>query len=106
MFSRLLRMKLKPDGAKGIGRTVEGEVVPRMKKFAGFSGQILLVASDGKEAIGISMWDCKENAETYKKEGSAAVLKALEKHIEGKPELRTYEVMSETFGKLTGRKAA
>ena len=106
MFVRILRMKLKPDGAKGIARTVDSEVVPVMKKFAGFTGQFMMVSNDGKDAVGISLWDCKENAETYRKEGSGGVLKALGKHVEGKPELRTYEVTNITFEKLLGRKAA
>ena len=106
MFSRLLRMKLKPDGAKGIARSVDAEIVPIMKKFAGFTGQIMMVSSDGKEAIGVSLWDRKESAEAYKKEGAADVLKALEKHVEGRPELHTYEVVNTTFGKLSSRKAA
>lgn len=106
MFSRLLRMSLKPGGAKGIAQTVDGEVVPVMRRFAGFTGQFMMVSSDSKEAVGVSLWGCKENAETYRKEGSAAVLKALKKHVEGKPELRTYEVVNTTFEKLSGRKAA
>ena len=106
MLVRILRMKLKPDGAKGIGRTVDDEVVPVAKKFAGFTGQFMLVSSDGKEAVGISLWDCKENAETYRKEGAAGILKSLGKHIEGRTELRTYEVTSITFEKRLGRKAA
>ncbi|HKT11546.1 MAG TPA: hypothetical protein VJW77_06930 [Terriglobia bacterium] len=106
MFVRILRMKLKPDGAEGIERTVDDEVVPVVKKFAGFAGQVTMVSSDRKEAIGISLWDRKESAETYKKEQSAAVLKALGKHVEGKPELQTYEVTNTTFEKLLGRKAA
>ncbi len=106
MFARVLRMKLKPDGAKGFARTVDDEIVPAVKKSAGFVGQVTMVSSDGKEAIGISLWDRKESAETYDRERSAHVLKALEKHTEAKPELRTYEVTNTTFEKLLGRKAA
>jgi heme-degrading monooxygenase HmoA len=106
MFARILRMKPKPDAGKGFAQAANDEIVPIMKKFAGFAGQITMLSSDGKEAVGISLWDCKENAETYNQERSDAVLKALEKHTEGKPELRTYEVMNTTFETLSGRKAA
>ena len=50
--------------------------------------------------------DRKESAETHKKERSGNVLKALEKHIQEKPELRIYNVTNTTFKKLPGRKAA
>lgn len=106
MFVRILRMKLKTDGAKDFARTIDSEVVPVMKKTAGFAGQVTMVSNDGKEAVGISLWDRKESAEAYKKERSAAVLKALEKHVDEKPDLRTYEVTNITFEKLLGRKAA
>ncbi len=106
MFVRIVRMKLKPDGAKDIARTVDDEVFPVVNRFAGFAGQFTMVSSDRKEAIGISLWDRKENAEKYEKEGSAGVLKALGKHMEGIPEIRTYEVTNMTFEKLVGRKAA
>ena len=106
MFVRILRMQLKPDGAKGFARTIDEEVVPVVKNSAGFAGQVTMVSNDGKEAVGISLWDRKESAEAYKKDRYAAVLKALEKHIEGKPDLRTYEVTNITFDQLLGRKAA
>ncbi len=106
MFVRILRMQLKPDGAKAFARTIDDEVVPVLNKVAGFAGQVTMVSNDGKEAVGISLWDRKESAETYRKERFAAVLKALEKHVEEKPDLRTYEVTNITFEKLLGRKAA
>ena len=106
MFVRILRMKLKPDGAKGFARTIDNDVIPLMKKSAGFAGQVTMVSNDGKEAVGISLWDRKESAETYKNERSAGVLKALEKHVEEKPDLRTYEVTNIAFEKLLGQKAA
>lgn len=106
MFARILRMKLKPGGAKDFARFADDEIVPAMMKFAGLVGQITMVSSNGKEAIGVSLWDREEHAETYNQERSAVVLKALEKHTEGKPELRTYDVTNTTFGKLSGRRAA
>ena len=106
MFARHVRMHLKADGRPGFVKAIDSETIPALKKFAGFTGEIVLVSNDGREAIGISMWDNKEHAETYNRQGSADVFKTLEKFTEGKPELRTYEVTNSTIEKLAARKAA
>lgn len=106
MFARHVRMHLKADGRPGFVRAMDGEVIPSLQKFAGFTGEIALVSSDGREAIGISLWDNKEHAEEYNRRGYAGVLTAVEKFTEGKPELRTYEVTNSTIEKISVRKAA
>ena len=106
MFARHVRLHLKADGHASFVRAIDEEIIPTLKKFAGFNGEIAMVSSDGREAIGISLWDNKEHAEAYNQKGYAGVLKSLEKFVEGKPELRTYEVTNSTVEKLPVRKAA
>jgi hypothetical protein len=106
MFARHIRMHLKADGRPGFVKAIDNATIPALKKFAGFAGEIVLVSNDGRDAIGISLWDNKEHAETYNRQGAADVLKNLEKFTEGKPELRTYEVTNSTIEKLSARKAA
>ncbi len=106
MFARIVRTKLKTHGDPGYARTINNEIIPALEKFTGFVGQVSMVSSDGKEAIGISLWDTEENAETYNRKGYASVLKSLDKHIKGEPELQTYEVTNSTFAALPVRKAA
>jgi hypothetical protein len=106
MFARHVRMHLKVDGRPGFVRAIDKETIPALKKFAGFTGEIVLVSNDGREAVGISLWDNKEHAETYNRQGYADVMKTLEKFTEGKPELRTFEVTNSTIEKLSARKAA
>lgn len=106
MFVRVLRMSLKPDGGKGIARAVGQEIVPILKKFPGFAGEFTLVSSDGKEALGVTLWERRENVETYDREGSANVLKVLATYTEGKPGFQTYDVTHSTLETLPVRKAA
>jgi heme-degrading monooxygenase HmoA len=106
MFARHVRMHLKVDGREGFVRATDEESIPALKKFAGFIGELMLVSNDGKEAIGISLWESKEHAETYNRQGYSNVLKGVEKFTEGKPELRTYEITNSTIEKLSVRKAA
>lgn len=106
MFARHVRIRLKVDGRPGFVKATDSETIPALKKFAGFTGELMLVSSDGKEAVGISLWDTQEHAEAYSRQGYADVLKSLEKFTERKPELLTYEVTNSTIEKLSVRKAA
>lgn len=106
MFVRHVRMRLKGDGRPGFVRAIDSETIPALKKFTGFSGEIMLVSTDGRESVGISMWDTRDHAEAYNRQGYADILKALEKFTEGKPELRTYEITNSTIERIPVRKAA
>ena len=106
MFVRVLRMKLKPGGGKGLSRAAEKEILPILKKFTGFAGEFTLVSSDGKEALGVTLWHRREDAETYNREGRASVLKVVENYTEGKSTPQVYDVTHSTIETLAVRKAA
>lgn len=106
MFTRTVRMNLKPGSKSGFTKAIDNEVFPKLKKFAGFSGQISMVSPDGKEAVGISIWDRREDAEAYNRKGYPDILKVLERFTEGKIEVHTYDLTNWTIEKLTARKAA
>ena len=106
MFARITRLNLKPGSRAGYTRAIDNEISPKLKKFAGFAGQISLISSDDKEGIGISLWHRREDAEAYHRKGYADIMKALEKFMEGKPEVHSYEVTNSTVEALPVRKAA
>ena len=83
MFARTVRMQLKPNSVPEFTLTVEKEVIPLLRKQQGFKDEITFVPSDGKEAVAISLWEEKENAEAYSRGAYAEVLKAMAKVIEG-----------------------
>ena len=53
-------------------KSVREHVVPVLKGCSGFRGQILLVDRDKGEAIGISLWDSKEEMEASEAKVAAA----------------------------------
>ena len=63
-------------------------------------------AAGGKEAVGISLWDEKENADAYARTGYPEVMKNLNKFVEGSPKVQTYEVVNSTFHKMAAAVAA
>jgi hypothetical protein len=100
MFARQVSIHLKPGRAAEFARLIDKDIIPILRKQKGFQDEIALVAPNGSDAVGISMWDLKENAETYARGAYPGVLKALEPVVEGTPQLQTYEVCNSTFHKV------
>ncbi len=103
MFARIVRMNLKADSEVEFGRTLENEIIPLLRKQKGFRDEIAFVVPDGREAVAISLWDKKENAEAYGRDTYPAVLQTLERLVEGTPEVDSYEVSNSTFHKIASQ---
>jgi len=106
MFARNVSFRLKSNNAAEFTRTVENEILPLLRKQKGFQDEITFVVPGGTEAIGISLWDQKENAEAYNRESYPQVLTALAKVVEGTPKVQTCEVSNSTFHKIAARATA
>jgi len=106
MFARYSSVHLKHNSVAEFTRTIDQEIIPLLRRQKGFQDEITFVSSNGTEAVGISLWDQKENAEAYDRGTYPQVLKALEKVFDGTPRLQTYEVANSTFHKIAARVAA
>jgi len=106
MFARNVTVHLKSNSSVAFTRLIENETIPALRKQAGFQGELTFLAPGGAEAVGISLWDTKENADAYARNGYPEVMKNLNKFIEGTPTLHTYEVANSTFHKIAATVAA
>jgi len=106
MFARNVSIHLKPNSVADFTKLIENETLPLLRKQKGFQDEITFVVPGAREAVGISLWDQKENAEAYSRDGYPAVLKALGNVVEGTPQVRTYEVVNSTFHEIAARVAA
>jgi hypothetical protein len=106
MFARSVSVRLKAGSVAEFTRTIEDQVLPLLRKREGFRGELTLAAPGGTEAVGISLWDKKENAEAYNRETYPEVQKALTKVIEGTPAVKTYEVTNSTLHSKSASAAA
>lgn len=100
MFARNVTLHLKADKATEFTRTLETDVLPMLRRQAGFKDEITFLARDGEEAVAISLWDKQENAEAYSRETYPAVLQKLERVFDGTPKVESYEVANSTFHKI------
>jgi quinol monooxygenase YgiN len=101
MVARSVTVRLKPNSVAEFNRTFEKDVLPVLQRQKGFQDAITLVASNGSEAVGISVWEQKQDAETYNRTTYIEVQERLSKVIDGTPRVQTYDV-----GTFTAHKAA
>jgi len=99
-------MELKPNATTEFANVIDNKVLPLLRKQKGFRDLIAFVAPDRSEAIAISFWDAKEEAEAYNVTGYPEVLEALTGIVEGTPRVGTAEVVTSTFQKLAAAKTA
>jgi heme-degrading monooxygenase HmoA len=106
MFARNVSIHLKLNSSVAFTKQIENETVPMLRKQEGFQGELTFLVPGGTEAVAISLWDKKENAEAYASSGYPEVLKNLNKFVEGTPKVQTYEVANSTFHKVAATIAA
>ncbi len=105
MFARNVSMSLKPNSVPEFTLKLERGVLPLLRKQQGFWGLIAFVSQDGSEAIGVILWDQKENADAYGRRTYRKVLKVLSNVIEGTPQAQACEVSNTTLRMMEGWKA-
>jgi hypothetical protein len=105
MVARSVSFHLKPGRSAEFTQLLEKDVIPVLRKQKGFQDEITFVVAGGTEALGISLWDLKANADTYERGAYPQVLKALSTVIDGTPQVRAYEVSNSTFHKIASHAA-
>ncbi len=106
MYARHVTMKLTANSAPEFTRTIDSEILPLLSKQKGFRDCVTFIASERSEALAISLWDTKEDAETYNRTAYPHVLKALSKVVERTPQAETFEVTNSTFHKVVAKAAS
>ena len=101
MFARNVSMHLKPNTLAEFTTTVEKEVIPFLRKQKGFQDEITFAIPGGMDIIAISLWDNKENADSYNTSCYPETLKTLSKVLDGTPNVRISDVVNSTFHKIT-----
>ena len=96
MYSRNVSFKLKAKSAEEFTKILEGEVIPLLRRQRGFDDAISFIAPDRNEAVAISLWNNKEDAEVYNQKTYPEILKALARVIDGTPKVETFEVANST----------
>jgi len=106
MFARSVALRLKPGRAAEFTQLVEKDIIPMLRKQKGFRDEMTFVSPGGADALAISMWDQKENAEEYGHGAYPGALQTLKWVVEGTPRVQSYQVSNSTFHKIAVAPAA
>jgi len=106
MFARFVSMRVKSGNLTEFNRILEKEIIPLLQRQKGFRDEIVLTNPSGAEAVGISIWEQKENAEAYNREKFPEVQQSLAKVLDGTPQVKTYEVSYSSIHKIAAHVTA
>jgi hypothetical protein len=100
MFARSVSINLKSNMLSDYTRTFEKDVLPLLRKQKGFTDEITLSNPNSPDAIAISLWENRADAEAYNTNTYPEVLKTLARMIDGTPKVRTFETVTSTSHKV------
>jgi hypothetical protein len=101
MFARNVSIHLKANMLSDYTRTFDKDVLPLLRKQNGFKDEITFAGPGGVDVTTISLWENKNDADTYNTNTYPTVLKTMARFIEGTPQVHTFDVVSSTFQKHT-----
>jgi hypothetical protein len=99
MYARNVSIHLKSNMLSDYTRTFEKDILPLLRKQNGFKDEITLAGAGGVDVTAISLWENKDDANTYNTNTYPQVLKTLAKFIEGTPEVHAFDVVTSTIEK-------
>src|ERR1039457_2360940 len=99
MYARNVSIHLKSNMLSDYTRTFEKDILPLLRRQNGFKDEITLAGPGGVDVTAISLWDNKNDADSYNTNTYPQVLKTLARFIEGTPQVRTFDVVTSTFQK-------
>jgi hypothetical protein len=100
MFARTVSIHLKSNMLSDYNRTFEKDVLPLLRKQKGFRDEITLSNPSSLDAVAISLWETRADADAYNTNTYPEVLKTLARMIDGTPKIQTFEAVTSTFHKV------
>jgi len=97
MYARNVSFRLKSNMQPEYARTFESQVLPLLRKQKGFKNEITLSNPGSQDAVAITLWEDKNNADEYNTNTYPQVLKTLANVIDGTPRVQTFETVTSTL---------
>ncbi len=97
MYARNVSFRLKSNAHSDYTRTFENQILPLLRKQKGFKDEITLSNPGSQDAVSISLWESKANADDYNTNTYPQVLKTLANVVEGTPRVQAFETVISTY---------
>jgi hypothetical protein len=75
----------------------EAEIAPALRRQRGFADEMLFVDPGGPEVVAISLWNSREDAESYARGAYRELLDALAPLIDRAPAVRNFQLAYSTL---------
>jgi len=97
MFARHVTVQLKRGMVREFPRLMETDILPLLRRQKGFLEELVLIAPNEIDTVAISLWEEKEHAEKFNREGYPEIVKLLNKYVEGTPIVKDFEMKYATI---------
>ncbi|MFQ5548710.1 MAG: hypothetical protein ACE5FV_10480 [Woeseia sp.] len=97
MFVRQVTAHFKPGKFDLLNQRLENDIIPLLKKQTGFRDELAIFDKEKDEAIAMSFWETRQDAEKYQRDIYPQVSEKMADAIEGSPEVRSFEVNNSTW---------
>ena len=97
MFVRQVTAHFKPGKFDLLNKRLESEVIPLLKKQKGFRDELTFFDKEKDEAVAMSFWDTKKDAETYSRDVYPKISEKMKDAIDGSPLVRQFEIANSTW---------
>ena len=93
-------MSVKAGAVEALTELIESEIVPLVRNLRGFQDALTLIVPGGREAIGISVWSRRVDAETYGRGTEKEVMSRLAPLVDEFGMAKTFRLSNSTFHKI------
>lgn len=103
MYARIVPMSVKAGAVEAFAELNESEIIPLVRHLRGFQDALTLIAAGGREAIGISVWSQRIDADRYGRSTEKEVMSRLSVLLDGFGTAKTFRLSNSTFHKIGTR---
>jgi heme-degrading monooxygenase HmoA len=97
MYVRQVKAHYKPSKYDLLNQRFEKDVLPVLKKQSGFRDELSFFDKGKDEAIAMSFWNTKQDADKYASEVYPTIHKKMEDTLEDTPQIRSFEIANSTW---------
>jgi len=103
VYARTVSMSVKAGAVEAFAVLIESEIIPLLWRQEGFQDALTLIVPGGREAIGVSVWSRRVDADRYGRGAHKEVMNRLAVLLDGFGTARTFQLSNSTFHKIATR---
>ena len=100
MFVRTVPMSVKTGAVVAFTELIDSEIIPLVRHLKGFQDALTLIVPGGREAIGISVWSRRMDADKYGRSTEKEVMNRLALFLDDFGTAKTFQLSNSTFHKI------